>query len=350
VVRQRSGDFRRNATRAGEQGMWGNRLGWTISALIVCVAGGLVWLLAGNTHRSPATAFSRDSRNFERLTLPALPSLRSSATAASTATDANSKYRGAIAFFAQDRALYEDFAASGTLKFQRVGALAAIDLLVGATDGAASADIFASHPGEVVNYDHTKDSIEALRTLGRVLIDRLALLNLKAGNRDLAEKSARAGAALGDALCRERLCYPEFELGQELLGKSATLLARIADERHDANTAAAWRTFEEQRRAFVTQRIEPVVTFVRSIDAKVVGTRSGDVFELAARSKEPMWRVEAVLALGRLRYFVGTSRSAADQRAALAVVKTLAETDPDPAVRTAAAAARDLTVEQYRMQ
>jgi hypothetical protein len=98
------------------------------------------------------------------------------------------------------------------------------------------------------------------------------------------------------------------------------------------------------------EQIDPVVAFVRSIDARVVGTRTGDVFELARRSGERMWRVEAVMALGRVRYFAGTSDSAADQRAAYALVKKLAENDPDPVVRTAAAASRDLTIEQYRMQ
>ena len=63
-----------------------------------------------------------------------------------------------------------------------------------------------------------------------------------------------------------------------------------------------------------------------------------------------MWRVEAILALGRVRFFSGISRSAADQRAALAGVKRIAADDPDPIVRAAAEAARDLTAEQYRMQ
>jgi hypothetical protein len=65
--------------------------------------------------------------------------------------------------------------------------------------------------------------------------------------------------------------------------------------------------FEQRRQLFVKEQVEPTLTFVRSIDARVVGTRTGDIFELARRSKERMWRVEAVMALGRVRYFVGTS-------------------------------------------
>jgi hypothetical protein len=51
-----------------------------------------------------------------------------------------------------------------------------------------------------------------------------------------------------------------------------------------------------------------------------------------------------------VRFFTGTSRSAADQRAATAAVERIAASDPDPIIRTAAEAARDLTAEQYRMQ
>jgi hypothetical protein len=228
--------------------------------------------------------------------------------------------------------------------------LAAVEVLVGASELAQSG-VFTSHAQEIVNYDHAKESLEKFRALGRVMVDRLALLYTRdPSKRDLAQKYARAGAILGDALTRERLTYDEFAVGQELLGKSAFVLARIADERKDSATAEAWRDYEKHRQQFVREQIDPTLAFVRSIDANVVGTRTGDVFELAKRSNERMWRVEAILALGRVRFFVGSSESAADQRAALAVVREIAANDPDPIVKLAAEQARDLTLERYRMQ
>ena len=326
--------------------MWGNRLGWTISLFIMAAAAALLWAV-GHSARSAGTAFARDPHNFEPLALPSPPLVPG--TTAPTA--AGPTYRAAIESFERDRALYENFAAAGTLKYGRLEELAAVEVLVGASE-LAQAEVFASHPQEVVNYAHTKPAIEALRTLGRVMVDRLALMYARdPKNRELAERYARAGAVLGDALCRERLTYEEFALGQELLGKSAFVLARLADDRKDAAAASAWRDFDARRVAFAREQIEPTLAFVRSIDARVVGTRIGDVFELAKRSKERMWRVEAVMALGRARYFIGTSESgAADQRAALATVSELAERDPDPIVRAAAQAARDLTIEQHRTQ
>lgn len=70
----------------------------------------------------------------------------------------------------------------------------------------------------------------------------------------------------------------------------------------------------------------------------------GDMFALADRASEVMWRVEAILALGRLKY---SAERYGDQQGALAVVAGLSGSG-DPRIRAAAIAARDLTVEQFR--
>jgi hypothetical protein len=108
--------------------------------------------------------------------------------------------------------------------------------------------------------------------------------------------------------------------------------------------------FDQQRQQLVKEQVDPVLRVVRSIDPKVVGTHAGDVFELAKRSKERMWRAEAILALGRLRFFAGDGATASDQREATRLVTELAESDPDPIIRAAAIAARDLTAAKHRMQ
>jgi hypothetical protein len=61
-----------------------------------------------------------------------------------------------------------------------------------------------------------------------------------------------------------------------------------------------------------------------------------------------MWQVEAIMKLGRMRFMRGVR--AADQRDANLVVKELAAKDNlPPSVKAAAIAARDLTVEKFRM-
>ena len=65
----------------------------------------------------------------------------------------------------------------------------------------------------------------------------------------------------------------------------------------------------------------------------------GDVAELAMHGGDPMWRVEATLALGRCRY---TSPRAGDQFGATKLIDQLLN-DPDPRVKLAASVAKVLT-------
>jgi hypothetical protein len=75
-----------------------------------------------------------------------------------------------------------------------------------------------------------------------------------------------------------------------------------------------------------------------------VGRHGGDILALARNSPEPMWRGEAILSLGRMKY--NTPRRG-DQNAARREVKQWLN-DPNPSVRTAAAEADNLTLEKYR--
>ena len=75
---------------------------------------------------------------------------------------------------------------------------------------------------------------------------------------------------------------------------------------------------------------------------------AGDIVLLAHdRTVDPLWRVEATLQLGRLKYGAGRR---ADQLAANRILTEMADdSSEDATVRCAAAAGRDLTIEQYRM-
>ena len=74
----------------------------------------------------------------------------------------------------------------------------------------------------------------------------------------------------------------------------------------------------------------------------------GDILDLALHSKEPMWRTEALLKLGRMRWMMGVKYG--DQKWSLRVLKQVAEEQSAPEnVKAAAVAGRDMTVEQFRM-
>ena len=324
--------------------MWGNSLGWGISALIVLMVGGWVYLIERGSSLTPTTAFSANPANFEPLRVPELPQSLMPPSGA----DAGPLYRSAIDLYLQDRATYSNFAALGTLDSPLAKKLAGMEPLAEAAN-YGSMSLFTDKPSEIVNYSLNKPSLEALETLGRVCVDRLALLNQRAGRREEAIKYYRAGFMLGRHLANERVSHAELALGLQLLGKTAPMLAKLSGETGNPVAAAAYRDFDAQRIAFA-KSLEPTLRIVQSVDARTVGTHTGDLFELARRSKERMWRVEALLALGRVRHFAGAGGTAANQRAAMALLRDVAEHDDDYVVRTAAGAARNLTVEEHRMQ
>jgi hypothetical protein len=327
--------------------MWGNRLGWTISACIVLATAAMLFVVARASQRTPPTAFAREQRNFVALELPEPPAVVIGNQAAGG--DAGPLYRKAIETYLADRVPYDTFADSGRLESDAARRLAAVDLVVQAADCQTMSSLVAGRPAELINYDHVKPALEALDVLGRICVDRLGLLEQRAGLVEDAAKHVRAAFVLGHHLCRERVTLEEFQLGLRLLSKSTAVMLSSAAASKDDARAAALREFDAAR-VKLAGDVEPVARFLRSIEPSVVGPRTGDVFEMAARSKERMWRVEAMLALGRVRFLAGTEGTAANQRAATAFVTRAADEQSDPIVKAAAIAARDLTVEMHRMQ
>jgi hypothetical protein len=297
---------------------------------------------------TPPTAFSSDERNFAEIALPALPyTLRDVSHLPGSRGIVPNVYFGAIHRIEEQPTLYENFAKFGQLHSAE---LKQVDVELPTTFDLGDGKIFLHNETTIVSYKHAKPAIDALQLLGKIKIDRIGLLNAHADRPEQAKEAYLAGFVLGVHLCTERLTYDEYQLGQELLSKASAALASLAEQTNKVDEAAEWRAFDARRVAENKLHIDPVLKLVRSIDANTVGPHAGDLFELAKRSRERMWRVEAILAIGRMRYFAGAGGTAANQRAANALLRDLADHDPDPIIRTAAETARDLTIEEYRMQ
>ena len=103
--------------------------------------------------------------------------------------------------------------------------------------------------------------------------------------------------------------------------------------------------FDRQFSAYQDNRVMPIWAVLSSVNQDVINRTAGDVLVFARVSEEPMWRVEATLKLGRYKYDAGTL---GDQISAARAVRQLT-LDHDPNVAAAALAARDLTIETYRM-
>jgi hypothetical protein len=313
--------------------MWGNALGWCISAAIVAAAAlGLVLLQNRITTVSPTTALATPA-NGATLVLSLSPA---TVLAPADQADASLLYRMAMQDFEADRSTYTDFLQRGTTP--QTSELPALEhLLAAAKHGRA--DIFASHPETIITYDRTIPELEALRSLGQCAV-RIALLR-QPSNPTEAARYADAAFALGARLFEERLTLAELRLGIELMVQSARLI-----EMCDAARAAPARQFADACRTLVSQRIDPIARAIVTIDPAALGTHTGDVFYFARNAAERMWRVESTLAIGRLRF---NAARVGDQRIADRVLERLMN-DPDLAVRAAAHAAGELTLEQYRMQ
>ena len=310
--------------------MWGNALGWTISLLIVAAtATGLVLLERHLADVTPTTDLVRDPAMLAPVALPVAPD---AVVVPREACDAGPMYRQAIDLVLADRDGYERFAADGrgSAEARSLGALEAL----ASARPCSRMTLFAAAPAEVLNYG-PKPELQAIRVAGFCAI-RLGLLLNREGKSDEAMKQYEAAFALGARLYEERLVLDELLVGLELMSAAARAMGEA-----NAQAPRFLSAYQEYDRA----RLQPLRRAIGSIDPGVIATHTGDVFHLARSAKDRVWRVEAILKLGRLRY---NAARLADQQAATRALDQLIG-DADPVIRAAANAARNLSIEQYRM-
>jgi hypothetical protein len=324
--------------------MWGNKLGWGISAGMAIVMVGLMVLLqwAGTTPSDMTPLFAKDPTSLAALALPIAP--ETVITTMTDACDAADKYREAIAECQSNPGLYDHFDA------KNVENLKACDLVVEATK-CKDMTLFTKDAAKVINFDREKTPIEALRKVGEITATKASYLAAKK-DYDGARRYAEAAFALGAKMYNERIVYEELDAGLGIMGAGAGSLLRIAKESGDTAAMSKIQAFDEGRRAYFKDSGRPydLHRITKSIDGNTSGARAGDVFALAEKSKERLWRVEACLQLARTKHNVGEEGKAADQRHAQILLRKLADSDPDPIVRTAAARARDITELEYNTQ
>jgi hypothetical protein len=319
--------------------MFGNRLGWMISAGIVvatvALLAGMV-VIAGST-TPPTPAFANDPANFAPLSLPTSPA--SLVTPGTDAGDPADLYNQAIAEYDNDPTPYEQFLKTNKMPSTAPAALA---FLLKARS-LQPAKIFASEPQVVVNYKGEKPKLETLRKLGHVAINYGMMINRQRKGEGL--RYQEAAFVLGQALYDERLVYAEYQAGIDLMSTASAAMPSVLDAKHDADRITAAKAFGSSIKDYQAQHVTPIEMFLSSIDQTILETHAGDVMLMEQKGTERMWRVEAIFALGRYRYNAGLK---GDQLAAAREVRKLAN-DPDPVLSTAGTAARDLTLEQYNM-
>jgi len=323
--------------------MWGNRLGWAISSVIVVAVVGLMYLLVQFDTVSPSTAFTARPGVLDELRLPADPLTVLPAMTADE--DAAPAYRRAIDAYRGNRTLYETFPGTGPKSKYNPADLRAVSALLEGTR-AKHMRLFADDPAEVILYDSVENPVAYLKTIGKAAL-HLALLEQRNDRPQEALRLAEGVFSAGVKLFNERVTYLELQAGMEMMSGGAGMIEKISrDSLKDAARADAAKAFADALRDYQTGTLDPIARALTSIDPKVVRQHAGDVFAFAEQSKEKMWRNEAILKLGRMRYFVGTNGRVGDQKGAMRKVRRYAES-PDKATRAAGTKARDLTLAEY---
>lgn len=322
--------------------MWGNRLGWGISAAIaIVVIGTVTFYVRGASRISDPTQFGADTAT---QTLTILVSPATVIGGEIQPCDAGGPYGEAIALYRKAPKVYDEIAGGST----RIADLPKLTALMKLAEGTRCSQmtLFTTDPSQVVRYDEPPD-LEALRTLGKAAVRAGLIYKIDKKNFE-AMKCYEAAFALGSKLYDERLTYREMMAGNELMGEAAVGISKLSFDRGDTARSEAAQKFETARRNMFAQNVQPAAQKLISIDPQTVSRHTGDAFYLADNAKDRMWRVEAIFALGRMRYFVGEGGRIGDQRGATRKLRRLVE-DKDPVIRAAAKAALELTREQMRM-
>ena len=285
--------------------MWGNRLGWIISALIVAAyVAGFAWLVRGINEASAATAFVTEGPAISPIMLQVTPEM--ALPVMSESRDAGPLYQQAIADYRANQQKYDRFleAAPGTAAGLPPSEMKAINLLIQATP-MTQLTLFSHNPESIVHYGETPD-LTALHNLGNVA-PRLGLLrqNGDASDKKRAQQYYEAAFSLGAKLYEDRLTYAELMVGLRLLGDSGVQLAKLARNAKDNSRADTLEKFNTGRLQAFQTTIAPMARVLNSIDSNIIAQHAGDVMYLAEHAPERLWRIEAVFALGRMRFFVG---------------------------------------------
>jgi hypothetical protein len=301
---------------------------WAGIGLVVVLGGVGVWLYL-SLQLTPQTALSLDPNN---LAVLSPPTIDPPVVATTQPSDATNDYRQAWLDYQSNTDACENFTQNPTETPPQ-----AIALILDAA-GKSTAEIFASRPADVVDYQTDHPALDQLVDLAR-LLDQ-AGLRLKLQNQlDKARMYFLAVHALGEKLYAERLTYDEYSKGLSLMNESTMALADC----EPPDRAADLHKYEGALRDYDANHVQPIYQAIVSAEQEDIALHAGDIIAFATKSKERMFRIEAILALGRLKFDAARN---ADQQAAPRLIQQSAS-DPDPAVQAAVAAADGLTLDQY---
>jgi hypothetical protein len=339
---------------------WGNTLGWIISgALAIGMSIGM-WFLVNPPSGTDAIDSPALKEAMKTIALKVSPD--KVVTPGTQDGDAGKNYHEAMDEVKAHHKLYEDYIESHD-KFKRehgkedvaVFLVAVADVLK-ARDCKNCNGIFSDDPSQLVNYHNSQPALDDLYMVGDICVLEGMRLNPKVPQQGVApqpEKAMKlweAAFVLGVHLYDERLTSKELEAGDNLMRSAATQLQRYWA--NDPRAAAAVQFLTEQKK--YEQTLANAYHILGALDEslptdsekRILGDYAGDIIRLAGSSQaDPMFRVEALLHIGRYKYACLTK---GDQAAGKRMVKKiLDDASTPPSVKAAANAAQNLTKDDF---
>lgn len=319
--------------------MPGNRLGWSIAGVIVLLQVALVaWALSLDKLTPPTSLTS--PANLARIEIPVA---WSQVVPDGTTGDSGELYRDVVRLVEAGEPSYQ-----AVLRENRavsIDDLPALGKLLEAA-GMKRTPVFEPVPQEVVTYDVRKKPIEQLRLAGDAAI-RLAMLRIKS-DPQTAARLLDAAFLLGASMYEERLVFDQLVVGFGLMGDASAAMRQLAEQQGDASRLERLDAFDRSRADHLKSHILPIRTALWAVDRGRMGHHAGDVFAFARQSQERMWRVEAILQMGRMRFDMPEGHRA-DQLGVGRVLDQIESAGVDPVIGQAIEQARGLTVERFRM-
>ncbi len=233
------------------------------------------------------------------------------------------------------------------------------DRLVEAADYRRLA-VFDASPGDLIHYDRDTPRLDVLADLANAANRHAGYLASKAIKTDAldgpdgtrARDLARGVFALGHGLATEAVTYRSYRTGTQLMQSALGVLAGIELAAGNSSRGQQLRSADEALSAFMAAEIGPAADAIKTLDqtnreGDDADEHFGDVLAVATmEDAATMWRVEALLRLGRYRH---AADRAADRAAADRVVREVAEPASDRRVRLAAEAAAGLTLDEVSL-
>jgi hypothetical protein len=323
----------------------GSKIGWILSGvLVLLLATVMVVLWVTSSTATPPTLAITVPGFFERheITLSPAGFLGSLPSGAGDAAD---DYRQAAEIYHAHAQEFSDAIGNepdllkGAYKVPASVVRALEDLCAHVSAGAAKKEMHYTAADRIeVRYAN-----EQATQLVHVA-DALALLAIvydAAKKYDEEDKVIRAMFVLGWHMAQEDARATMVSQGLEIQGGAVGYLGDLYFKQDPKKYAVPLKALEDYRREL--QRV-----FKDYKDKLFVVWRPvpnpGDVFAVVQRDKDRAWRVEALLVTGAIRFT--HAKSAGDQKVAQSLIEEYAKS-PDPFVKAAATAARDLTEEGF---